>query len=285
MNQLLNNRAGKKKKSGKKGCLFLILGSFAVVACMGLFILAVSSLTGVVVESRHGDKAAYALMTNLTPCYAISFSLFMGIMGLWYFAPTEEEVQAQRRRSLAPALGEKEPHAMTTATKCLISGGMLAGVLLVGLFYVNNYRLVTTEGISVYFFTETKSYTWDDVSAYTIDCDSKEGLAVTFTMRDGKQYEILRGVNSTTAKFDEQYTSVTHFAADIDEQMVENKVPRNVKHIQTAVNFYGDYDQLWPHVSKLIGYAAITPAPDETAPDTEAPTDTIPSETDGDTAE
>lgn len=280
MNQLLNNRVGKKKKSGKKGCLFLILGCFAVILCMGVFIWGVSKVTGLVVEARHGEQAAYALMTTLIPCYAVAFSLFMGIMGLWYFAPTEEEVQAQNRRNLAPALGQKEPHAMTTSTKCLISGAMLIGVVLTGFFAVNNYRLVTTEGISTYFFAEIKTYEWKDVSAYTIDCDSKEGLAVTFTMRDGEQYEILRGVNSTTAKFDEQYTSVTHFAADIDEQMVENKVPRNVKRIQTAVNFYVGIDGLWPYVSKLIGYAALAPEPDETAPETEAPTEAAP-ETDG----
>ena len=282
MNQLLNNRVGKKKKSGKKGCLFLLLGSFAVVLCMGLFIWGVSAVTGMVIESRHGDMAAYALMTSLTPCYAVAFSLFMGIMGLWYFAPTEEEVQAQNRRSLAPALGQKEPHAMTTATKSLISLGMLAGVILTGFFAVNHYRLVTTEGISTYFFTETGTYEWKQVSAYTIDCDSDDGLALTFTMRDGKQFEILRGVNSTTAKFDEKYTSVTHFAADIDEQMVENQVPRNVKHIQTAVNFYLSREPLWPYVSKLIGYAEIAPSPDETVADTEAPTDT---EAPADTAE
>ena len=272
MNSRYQKPSGKQGKSGKKGCLFLILGSFAVILCMGLFIWGVSAVTGLVVEARHGDVAGYALMTSLTPCYAVAFSLLMGIMGLWYFAPTEEEVRAQSRRSLAPALGQKEPHAMTTATKCLISGGMLAGVLLTGFFAVNHYRLVTTEGISTYFFAETKSYEWKQVSAYAIDCDSEDGLAVTFIMRDGKQYEILRGVNSTTAKFDETYTSVTHFAADIDEKMMENQVPRNVLHIQTAVSFYASYEGLWPYVSKLIGYAEIAPNPDETVADTSADT-------------
>ena len=75
---------------------------------------------------------------------------------------------------------------------------------------------------------------------------------------------------------------MTHFAADIDEQMVENQVPRNVKHIQTAVNFYLSREPLWPYVSKLIGYAEIAPSPDETVADTEAPTDT---EAPADTAE
>jgi hypothetical protein len=273
MNQLINQRVGKKKKSGKKGCLFLFAGSLCVVLCVGLFIWAVSALTGVVIESRHGGQPAYALMTALTPCYGAAFSLFMGIMGLWYFAPSEEEVRAQYNRRLAPKLGEKEPHAMTTATKCLISGVMLAGVVLAGLIAVNSYRLVTPDGISTYFFTETDRYEWKQVSAYTIDCDSEDGLSVTFTMRDGKKYEILQGVNSTTAEFDGQYTSVTHFAADIDEQMVALQVPRNVKHMERAVNFYLSREGLWPYVSKLIGYAELVPEPDETAPVTEAGTE------------
>ena len=282
MNQLLNNPAGKKKKqSGKKGCLFLIVGSLLVSVIGILFMVGVSRLTGVVIEARHGGEPAYALMTSLETCYLVAGSLFVGILGLWYFAPTEAEVQRQNQR-LTPMLGQKEAHAMKASTKWLITGGMLFGVVLSGLVAVNSYRLVTRDGISTYFFTETKSYQWKQVSAYTIDCDSDDGLAVTFTMRDGKQFEILRGVNSTTEKFDEQYTSVTHFAADIDEQMVENQVPRNVKHIQTAVNFYLSREALWPYVSKLIGYAEIAPSPDETvaetaadtAVDTEAPADT-----------
>ena len=279
MNQLLHNRVGKKEKGGKKkGCLFLIIGSFGTIAATALFIWGVSWLTGVVIESRHGGEAAYALMTALTPCYAAAFGLFTAILGLWYMAPTEEEVQKQNR-GLSPMLGQKEAHAMTTGTKLLISGGMLLGVLLAGAIAVNSYRLVTPHGVSSHFFVETKSYEWKQVSAYTIDCDSEDGLSVTFTMRDGSQYEILQGVNSTTAKFDEEYTSVTHFAADLDENMVTLQVPRNVKHMERAVKFYQGYEGLWPHVSKLIGYTALVPRPDETVEDTTAadtPADTEP---------
>ena len=161
---------------------------------------------------------------------------------------------------------------MTAGTKWLITGGMLVGVLLTGLVAVNSYRLVTTEGISTYFFAETKAYEWKQVSAYTIDCDSEDGLSVTFTMRDGSKYEILQGVNSTTSEFDELYTSVTHFAYDLDENMVALQVPRNVKHMERAVKFYQGYPGLWPYVSKLIGYTDLVPMPDETAAETAAET-------------
>ena len=268
MNQLLNNRVGKKKKTGKKGCLFLIVGSMASVLATMLFIWIVSAVTGAVIEARHGGEPAYALMTVLTPCYAAALALFTGISGLWYFAPTEEELRARNQNRLAPSLGAQEQKAMSTRSKLLISGGMLLGVVLTGFIAVNTYRLVTPHGISTYFFIETKSYEWKQVSAYTIDCDNDGGLAVTFTMRDGKKYEILQGVNSTTEAFDGQYSSVTHFAADLDENMVDLQIPRNVRHMERAVRFYRDYEELWPYVSKLIGYTELVPLPDETAEET-----------------
>ena len=270
MNQLLNHRASKPKK---KGCLFLIAGTTAAVLATMLFIWSVSAITGRVIEARHGGEPAYALMTALTPCYAAALSFFTGISGLWYFAPTEAEVRARNQKRLAPALGEQPERAMTTATKLLISGGMVLCVVLTGFIAVNSYRLVTPDGISSHFFVETKTYEWKQVSAYTIDCDNEDGLSVTFTMRDGKKIEILQGVNSTTEAFDEQYSSVTHFAADLDENMVALQIPRNVKHMERAVKFYKGYEGLWPHVSKLIGYAEIRPEADETVIVTEAVTE------------
>ena len=145
--------------------------------------------------------------------------------------------------------------------------------VITGALAVNHYRLVTADGISEYFFVETKSYEWKQVTGYTVDCDNdNDGLSVTFTMRDGKQYEILQGVNSTTEAFDKTYTSVTHFAYDVDQRMTELQVPRNTRHMERAVTLYRDHP-LWPYVSKLIGYVELVPQPDETAEVTEAPTE------------
>lgn len=276
MNQLLNNRVGKRPKSGKgkKGCLFLIVGSLLALLAAGVFVLTVSRLTGVVIEARHGEEAAYALMDIVTPCYGVATFLFYAILAVWYFSPSEEEIKAQNK-GLSPMLGQKESKAIPKRVLWLITAGLLAGVVLTGAICVNTYRLVTPDGISSYFFVETKSYEWKQVSAYTIDCDSDDGLSVTFTMRDGKQLEILQGVNSTTDAFDERYTSVTHFASEIDEQMVALQVPRNVRHMERAVKFYQGYEGLWPYVSRLIGYTELTPEPDETTAETEVPTEAM----------
>lgn len=275
MNPLLKKSSGKQGKKGKKGCLFLIIGCFATILATALFVLIVSKTTGAIIESRHGSEAAYALLSLTVPCYTIAFVLFNAILALWYIAPTEEEIRAQNK-GLSPMLGQKEARAMSTGTKWLITAVILVGVVITGAVAANTYRLVTPHGVSSYFFVETKSYEWKQVSAYTIDCDSEDGLSVTFTMRDGSRYEILQGVNSATEAFKEQYTSVTHFAADIDEKMVALQVPRNVRHMEKAVNFYKGYTELWPYVSKIIGYTALTPQPDETVAETETEIPTEP---------
>lgn len=283
MSQLLQNRVGRKKKNGRKGILFLAVGALLALLATGLYVLLVSFLTGALIEARHGDEAAYALMNIVTPSYGYAMLFFFGILAVWYFTPTEEELKKQDR-GLAPMLGQKQKsEALPKRTLWLITAGLLLAALITGAISVNSYRLVTPEGIRSYFFVETGSYEWKQVTGYTIDCENdNDGLSVTFTMRDGKQFEILQGVNSTTEKFDEQYTSVTHFASDLDEKMVALQVPRNVRHMERAVKLYREH-ALWPYVGRLIGYEELVPEPDETVeetqPDTAAETrpDTEPS--------
>jgi hypothetical protein len=267
MNQSLKNRTGQKKKSGRKGLLFLAVGCVLAILAAGLYVLAVSLLTGVVIEARHGDEAAYALMNIVTPSYGYAQLFFIAILAIWYFTPTEEELKKQNQ-GLSPMLGQKQSEGLSKRSLWLITGGLLAAVVVTGAISVNTYKLVTPDGIRSYFFVETKSYQWKQVTGYTIDCENEnDGLSVTFTMRDGKQFEILQGVNSTTEKFDEQYTSVTHFAYDLDQRMVELQVPRNARHVERAAKLYKD-TTLWPYVSKLIGYVELVPEPDETVPAT-----------------
>lgn len=262
-----------KRDDGKKGILFLAVGSVLAFIVTILFALGVTSLTGVLTEARHGSEAAYTLSALTLPCIFVAMLLAYGILAVWYIAPSEKEIAA-RNRGLSPMLGQPEAKAMPKSTLWIITGLLILGILITGAVCLGTYKLVTENGVANYVcFIKTEEYGWDQVNAYTIDCDTDKGLTITFTMRDGKKYEILQGVNSTTAEFDGQYTSVTHFAADIDEQMVALQVPRNVKHMERAVNFYLSREPLWPYVSKLIGYAELVPEPDETAPVTEAGTE------------
>ena len=268
MSRMLNDRFGSKPKSNKKGCLFLIVGSILALLATGVYVLVVAVLTGAVIEARHGGEVAYALMKWVTPSYGVAMLCFYGILAIWYFTPTAEEVKKQNM-GLAPMLNEKRSDdSVSKKTLWLITGGLLAAVVVTGAVAVNNYRLVTHDGIHEYFFVETKSYEWKQVTGYPVDCENdNDGLSITFTMRDGKQYEILQGINSTTEKFDEQYTSVTHFAYDLDQRMVELQVPRNARHVERAVKLYREH-ALWPYVQKLIGYEELVPEPDETVEET-----------------
>ncbi len=282
MNQLLSNRVGKPKKSDKRGCLFLILGSLLALAATGGFVLLVSLLSGVVIESRHGGETAYALMTIVKPCYGIAMLCFYGILAVWYISPAGNDAKSAPQTSgttMAPMLGRHnratESSALPRRTLWLITAGLLVGVLITGTVAVNTYRLVTSDGIRTYCFVETSRYEWKQVTTYRVSCDTDGGLSMTFTMRDGQQLEILQGVNAATDEFKADYTSVTHFAADVDDRMIALQVPRNVQHMERAVKFYrNDYPELWPYVSRIIGYADLMPEDDETVPETEAPTET-----------
>ncbi len=272
MNQQLNNRIGKSPKSQRRGCLFLVLGSLLALGATLVFIFVVSRLTGFVIEKRHGGEAVYAVMTAVKPCYGAAMLLFYGMLAVWYMSPSKAEREAAkgRRQGLAPMLGERQAEEpISKRSLWLITGGLLAGVLLTGAICVSTYRLVTPDGIRTYFFAETASYEWKQVSAYTVDCDSDSGLSVTFTMRDGKKFEILHGVNSATEAFREGYSSVTEYAVDIDKKMDALQVPANVRHPELAERFYREsYPELWPHVATLIGYRNMDIRPDETLPET-----------------
>jgi hypothetical protein len=263
----LNNK--KKKKIRRKGFLFIAVGAVLITLASFVYVLLVSFLTGAVIEARHGDEVAYALMSVVTPSYGYVSLFFIAILAIWAFVPTEEELKKQNQ-GLSPMLGQKQSEGLSKRSLWLITGGLVAAVVVTGAISVNTYKLITPDGIRNYFFVETKSYEWKQVTGYTIDCENEnDGLSVTFTMRDGKQIEILQGVNSTTEQFDEQYTSVTHFAYDLDQRMVELQVPRNARHVERAAKLYKD-TTLWPYVQKLIGYAELVPEPDETSPETES---------------
>jgi hypothetical protein len=271
----LQGGARRGKGNGRKGCLFLIIGSLVALLATGLYVLAVSYLTGITIEARHGEGIAYAIMNIVTPSYGIAMLCFYGILAIWYFTPTEEETKKQNM-GLAPMLGQKQRNdALPKRTLWLITAGLLCAVVITGAVAVNTYRLVTPEGIRSYCFAETGRYEWKQVSSYAVDCENEdEGLSVTFTMRDGKKFEILQGVHSATVAFKESYTSVTHFAAELDGRMTELQVPRNVRHVERAAKVYKDHS-LWPYVQQIIGYEELQPLPDETLPETETPTDPV----------
>ena len=279
MNQTFNKPSAGGKK---RGCLFLVLGSLLALLATGLYILVVSLLTGAVIEARHGDEAVYALMTFVKTSYTVVLILFYAILALWYVAPSQEEVD---RQNMHFGGSDKSVTALSRGKLWLITGGICLLVVICGVISLNTYTLVSDEGVRTYCFVETGRHDWDDVSAYSVDCDDSEGLSITFVMQGGKKFEILHGVNSATEKFKTTYTSTTHFAAELDKRLMTATdthavPPRNMSSAayDRAVKFYRDsYPDLWPHVSRLIGYEDMVLTPDETATETvtETATETV----------
>ncbi len=282
MNQLLNNRVGKKPKSQKRGCLFLILGSLVALILTVAYIVGLSLLTGKVIEGRHGGESAYAVMTLVKGSYGVALLLFYAMLAVWYIAPSEEEVKRQNQRfATMPGGHNHEPaKAMPRRTLWLITGGLFAGIILTGVVALNSYKLVTEDGVRTYFFAETNRYDWEDVSAYSVGCDDNEGLSVTFSFKGGKQIEILHGINSATGKFKERYGTPTRFAAELETRLTDPSDGRpglssntNFSLVSTkAEKFYREaYPELWPYVAQLTKHRDIELSPDETAAETETP--------------
>jgi polysaccharide export outer membrane protein len=87
---------------------------------------------------------------------------------------------------LAPMLGQKQRNdALPKRTLWLITAGLLLAVLVTGTVAVNSYKLITPDGVSTYFFTETNSYQWKQVSSYTIDSDGFIDMPVIGKMKVG----------------------------------------------------------------------------------------------------
>lgn len=268
------NQKKDKKKSGK-GCLFLIIGSILGVAALILFIPLAGKLTSVIVNDTMEGQLGYAMLSAAEPCIMIASLLLFAILVIHYF---DFDPPAQSK----PSLGMQEeikPHKFlgTKLATWAITGVLLLGVALTAFVYATTYRTVTTEGVSnkICYFITTDEYTWKQVSSYKVDCDEEKGLSLTFTMRDGKQVEILQSAQSAPRAFHEKYECKEAFALDLIEMLeAEYQITRNVSHMERAVKFYKNDAELWPYVQKILGYDELVPDEGEIA-DTQAETQAV----------
>ena len=261
----------KNSSKSKKGCLFLILGTLGVIAGVAVFTFLTGQITGALVEARYGGTATYVLLTASIPCIAICFVLLEAILFLQYIPGEGDYPKDQNVRQ--PMLNQPKMPTYSKKAIHLICLGLLGAIVLCGFVSANTYTVVSEEGISSRFLVETSHYKWHQVTSYTIDCDGDKGLSVTYTMRDGKKFEVLQNTVSATKTFKEQYGSTTAYALHIDIMLQDMQISKNVRHIETAVSFYrNDLPEVWDYVSKLIGYEAVVPLPDE-LPETSTETD------------
>jgi hypothetical protein len=262
----------KKSSNSKKGCLFLIVGTLAVMAGVAIFTFLTGQITGALVEARYGGTNTYVLLTASVPCIAVCFVLLEAILFLQYIPGEGDYAKDQNLRQ--PMLNQPKMPTYSKKVINLICLGILGVVVLCGFVSANTYTVVSDEGISSRFFVETSNYKWHQVTSYTIDCDGNKGLSVTYTMRDGKKFEVLQNTVSATKTFKEQHGSATAYALHVDTMLQELQISKNVRHMETAVSFYRNkMPDTWVYVSKLIGYEAVIPLPDEVPETTETETD------------
>ena len=262
----------KKLRHSGRDALFIIFGTFAVIVGMGIYMLITGRITAAVISSRLAGQHAYALMTASTTCTWLAFVLLEFALVL-QFLPSEKDYE-KKASSHSPMLGEKKPMLGSKRAMNAITVALIAGAVICGVVSVNTYTVVSEEGITKHCFVDTTHYDWNQVKGYAVDCDGDRGLSVTYTMRDGKQFAILQHTVSAPEEFHKNYDSTVAFAAMLDGKMNELQIPRRVRHVERAVNFYrADYPTLWKHVSHLIGYTELVPQPDETVGGTEAATE------------
>lgn len=270
----------KKKQAdpGNRGCLFLILGTVLILALMALYVFAVGRITSFVIEARTGDSPAYAVMTAQVPCIIAAFILLEAVLVLQYL-PSQEDYEKQQKPGGTAGTHTKARWLGTRRFANILSVIALALVLVCGTVSVNTYQLISADGISTYFFGQTSAYTWGDVADCRVDCDSEKGLSVTFTLNDGKQFEILQNTISDNAAFADRYqaatedkrTSALAFAADLCRELDARGVHRRVSHMERAIRFYKtEFPEQWVYVSELIRYDEVKPSDDETAAETES---------------
>ena len=252
--------------------MFIIFGTFAVILGMGVYMLITGRITAAVIASRLAGQHAYALMTASTTCTWIAFVLLEFALVL-QFLPSERDYE-QKANHHSPMLGEKKPMMGSKRAMNAITVALVLGAVICGMVSVNTYTVVSEEGITKHCFVDTAHYDWKQVKGYAVDCDGDRGLSVTYTMRDGKQFEILQHTVSAPEEFHKNYDSTVAFAAMLDGKMTELQIPRRARHVERAVNFYRtDYPTMWKHVSVLIGYTELAPQPDETVGSTDATTE------------
>lgn len=256
---MFNQKRDKKKNN--KGCLFLIIGSLLSVGALLLFIPLAGKLTSVIVNNTMASQVGYAMLNAAEPCITVASLFLFAILVLHYFDFEAIAQPNQKQDTTKKFIGSK-------AATWVFTGILLICVVVTALIYATTYRTVTTEGVSnkICYFITTDEYQWKQVSSYRVDCDEDKGLSITFTMRDGKQIEILQSAQSAPRVFHETYECKEAFALDLIEMLEEEyQITRNVSHMELAVKFYKSNPELWPYVKEILGYDELVPEEDEIA--------------------
>lgn len=232
----------------KKGFLSGLLGTLLVIA--GVFAATVLSslLVNVVFKSRLAGEPACAIM-NLT---LVSIVVYFVLLEVIFFTWQVKLVKNENKRTT-----EESKKCIEKICR-IIYASCVCGIILFALINVNTYTEYRENGISEKFFVTTKSYTWKNVSSYTLSCSDDGTIEYTVRMKDGKSFELINKVNSCSDEFIEKHENMYGYAAFLSETFdnQSNYIERRISGISNMERYYKEaYPDIWKHLEKIIdGY-------------------------------
>lgn len=253
-------------KSGKRGCLFLLIGVVLTLLCTAIYALVAGGLSSLVIGSALSGQTAYALLPLSLIGVIIAYFLLNAILFLNYLptsdaAPTDE---------ISPMLGKRKSAGLSRRTVRWLSVGLLVALIPLAAISAGTYTTVSEEGVSTTIcFVKGDTYVWEKVSSYKVACDDGKGLSITFKMRDGKSFEILQNTISAPGSFKSTYPCKEAFAVDILKKMEEHQIPcatfenerEHRQLMESARSFYKGDEALWSHVKAIIRYQEVGVTP------------------------
>ncbi len=112
------------------------------------------------------------------------------------------------------------------------------------------------EGICVSRFGKVRAYTWDQVTAYTVDAGFAGGeMKLTLQMKDGKQVKIAPSSYAQTSVFSDQYENLYQYWLHADNMLAAAGADKTVVQTQYLADTYmSGEEEIWYYVRQIIEY-------------------------------
>lgn len=132
----------------------------------------------------------------------------------------------------------------------------VSAFVLVLLFTASFWTKAGDDGIWVSRFGKIRAYTWDQVTAYTVDAGFAGGeMKLTFQMSDGRQVKIAPSSYTETGMFSDQYENLYQYWLHADNMLSAAGADKTVAQKQYLADTYmSDDDSVWRYVRQIIEY-------------------------------
>lgn len=132
----------------------------------------------------------------------------------------------------------------------------VSAFVLVLLFAASFWTKAGEDGIWVSRFGKVRAYTWDQVTAYTVDAGFAGGeMRLTFQMSDGRRVKIAPSSYARTDAFSDQYENLYQYWLHADNMLSAAGTDKTVAQKQYLADTYmSDDEGVWRYVQQIIEY-------------------------------